>query len=79
MNYNKRTGMSVEDLWDDGDVDLTGYYNDAAEQQARMDMAEEVNEQEEQEEEKPVVASRRSMHFTNTENNASSKWDKFKV
>jgi len=65
--------MTVDDLWDDNDADLTGFYNDAAEQQARLDIA---SEETEEEEEKTITTHTR---FYNNTVEFESKWGKFKT
>lgn len=79
MNYNKKTDLDLEDLWDD-DIDTNGLYNDQAEQQARQDMAAEDTEvlpdTKAVQVESQVEA--RIQRFTNAPD-ANSKWDKYKV
>jgi len=70
-----RTDVTLEDLWDDDDIDMTGFYDDAAHRQAQKDieMTEEPRDSLEQ-----LTTARRSLRFNNVPA-ADSKWDKYKM
>ena len=70
-----KTDITLEDLWDDDDVDMTGFYDDAAHQQAQKDIDMEMTEEPKDIIEQPT---RRSLRFNNVPD-VDSKWDKYKI
>lgn len=70
-----RTDVTLEDLWDDDDVDMTGFYDDAAHRQAQKDIDMEMTEEPKDIIEQPT---RRGMRFNNVPD-VDSKWDKYKM
>ncbi len=72
-----KTDVTLEDLWDDDDVDMTGFYDDAAHQQAQKDIERETTEEPRDVPEQLTNASRK-LRFNNIPD-MDSKWDKYKM